>query len=166
MPTYSRQTRVAAPLDRVWSFHSRIEGLTALTPDWFRLRVESIRGPDGRENPDTLVAGTRLRLSVSPLGIGPRQRWVSVITKRESGDGWARFQDRMESGPFRRWHHTHRFRTEGDATVVTDRVEYDLPGGAVGRALAPLVRVGLEPTFRYRHRRTRTLLEEAGGNAD
>jgi ligand-binding SRPBCC domain-containing protein len=39
-------------------------------------------------------------------------------------------------------------------------VEYALPFGALGDAVGPLARVGLEPMFRYRHRRTRELLED------
>ncbi|MFC6725517.1 cyclase, partial [Halobium palmae] len=68
MANYHRQVRVAAPLDEVWKFHSRIEGLVGLTPDWMNLRVEAVRGPDGEPDPDVLEAGSRARLSVRPFG--------------------------------------------------------------------------------------------------
>jgi len=161
VPTYTRRTRVEAPLAAVWDFHSRIEGLEALTPDWANLRVEAVRGPDGDADPDVLETGSRIRLSVRPFGVGPRQRVVSLITERESGAGSARFVDELVEGPPVGWEHTHTFFADGDETVVRDRVAYDLPTG-VGRTLAPLGRVGLEPLFRYRHRRTRALLEGAG----
>ena len=38
MPTYRRTTRIAAPIDEVWAFHSTIDGLVALTPDWMPLQ--------------------------------------------------------------------------------------------------------------------------------
>lgn len=159
MNTYQRSVRVDAPFDAVWEFHSSESGLEALTPSWMHLRVESVFGPDGEANPAELEAGARLRSSVRPFDIGPRQEWVSVITDRDRDDGSGYFVDEMEDGPFREWEHTHLFYADGDSTVVRDRVRYELPFGVVGRAVGPLARVGFEPMFRFRHRRTRELLE-------
>jgi ligand-binding SRPBCC domain-containing protein len=159
MAVYHRRTRVAAPLESVWDFHSRVSGLDALTPDWMNLRVESVTGPDGDPDPGILDPGSRIDASVRPFGVGPRQRWTSVITERDRDGATAYFVDEMEDGPFRHWEHTHRFFADGDDTVVDDRVVYALPFGALGEAVATLARVGFEPMFRFRHRRTRDLLE-------
>ena len=159
MAVYHRRTRVAAPLESVWDFHSRVSGLEALTPDWMNLRVESVTGPDGDPDPGILDPGSRIDASVRPFGVGPRQRWTSVITERERDGATAYFVDEMEDGPFRHWEHTHRFFADGDETVVDDHVVYALPFGALGEAVATLARVGFEPMFRFRHRRTRELLE-------
>jgi ligand-binding SRPBCC domain-containing protein len=142
----------------VWDFHSRIDGLEALTPEWMNLRVEAVRGADDEPDPDVLDAGSKIRLSMRPFGVGPRQRWVTRIVERRRDDGRGMFRDEMEGGPFRTWDHTHSFFADGDETVVVDRVEYELPGGSVGRAIGPLAVVGFEPMFRYRHRKTRELL--------
>lgn len=159
MPVYERAIEVAAPLSAVWEFHSHESGLEALTPDWMRLRVESVIGPDGDPDPAVLEAGSTVVSSIRPFGIGPRQRWVSEIVARTEGEGHALFRDVMREGPFPEWEHTHRFVADGDRTTVYDRVEYRLPGGPLGRLAGPLGRLGLEPMFRYRHRRTRELLE-------
>lgn len=175
MPTYQREVRVDAPLDAVWAFHSRIEGLEALTPDWMHLRVEGVRRPDDdanggdtnayAEDVDTLDAGTELRLSIRPFGVGPRQRWTSRIVRREREDGSAVFEDVMEDGPFPRWRHTHQFFAEGAAgTLVRDRVAYELP--VVGGLLGPLGWLGFEPMFRERHRRTKRILEGGRSRAE
>jgi ligand-binding SRPBCC domain-containing protein len=161
MPTYERETRVAAPLDDVWEFHRTVRGLTALTPDWMGLRVESLCGPDGEplDREDTLVAGSRVSLSVRPFGVGPRQSWTSVIRARERSGGAAFFRDEMVDGPFTHWVHTHAFYADDGETLLRDRVEYRLPLGAVGDIAGPLAVVGFEPMFRERHRRTRRRLE-------
>lgn len=159
MPTYRRRTRVAAPLDEVWSFHSRISGLEALTPGFVNLRVESVVGPDGEADPEVLEPGTRIRMSLRPFGLGPRQSWTSVVVDREETDGAAYFADEMEDGPFPEWRHTHRFYGDGDFTAIVDEVEYRLPGGPLGDAAGAFGDVGFEPMFRHRHRRTRELLE-------
>jgi ligand-binding SRPBCC domain-containing protein len=156
MATYQRRTRVNAPLSKIWDFHSRVEGLTAVTPDWMNLRVEYMEGPDGEPDPEILETGSRIELSMRPFGIGPRQRWTSRIVERAEGEGWARFRDTMEQGPFDYWRHTHQFFADGDETVLVDRVEYELP---VASELGPLAVVGFEPMFRYRHRETKRLLE-------
>ncbi|WP_254273969.1 SRPBCC family protein [Haloarcula marina] len=160
MPVFEREVRVAAPLSEVWEFHSTGDGLVALTPDWMHLRIEETRGPDGDPDPEVLDAGSVVVSSIRPFGVGPRQRWVSEIVAREEDDGEAMFRDVMTEGPFPEWEHTHRFRADGeDATIVRDHVEYELPGGPLGRAVGPLGFLGMEPMFRYRHRETKALLE-------
>lgn len=159
MAVYERETRVNAPLEDVWAFHATTDGLEALTPEWLHLRVESVVGPDGTKDPEELVAGTRIRLSTQPFGVGPRQRWVSQITERRRDEGAAMFRDVMIDGPFPEWVHTHSFFADGDATVVHDRVYYELPLGPLNRIATPFSVVGFEPMFRHRHRRTRASLE-------
>jgi len=159
MATYERSVRVEAPFEAVWEFHSDESGLVALTPEWMHLEVEEIRGPDGEQNPDVLETGSILRSSVRPFGVGPRQRWTSEIVAREREDGSAYFRDVMTDGPFPEWEHTHQFYADGEATLCRDHLEYELPMGSLGRGLSPLAVVGFEPFFRYRHRKTRELLE-------
>lgn len=159
MPVYRRETRVAAPLEEVWKFYSTVSGLQALTPEFMGLRVESVVGPDGRRDPEILETGSRINLSLQPLGAGPRQSWTSVIVDRDLDGDSAMFRDRMEDGPFPEWEHTHQFFSEGDGTRLVDRVEYRLPGGPFGELAAPFGDFGFEPMFRHRHRKTKELLE-------
>lgn len=158
MAVYTRDSRVDAPLDDVWQFHSGADGLEALTPGFMNIRIEATRGPDGAPDPNVLEAGSEVETSVRPFGVGPRQRWTSRIVERERADGEAHFVDEMVEGPFAQWRHTHRFRAEGDATVMYDHVDWALPGGPVGRLAAHFGVVGLAPMFRHRHGRARELL--------
>lgn len=160
MATYHRETRVRASFEDVWEFHATTDGLEALTPSFLGLTVESVTGPDGEPDPEVLAAGSRIEMSMRPLGVAPQQRWTSVITHRERDGDTGSFRDEMVDGPFTEWEHTHRFRADGDGTVVSDTVRYEFPGGPAGRLVSPLGVVGFEPMFRYRHRRTRQLLED------
>lgn len=159
MATYTRSVRVSAPLDEVWDFHSRISGLEALTPGWMNMRVEDVRDAQGNPDPEIMDTGAVAVTSVRPFDVGPRQTWTSEIRVREREERSARFVDEMTDGPFAHWVHTHLFYADGGDTIVCDRVEYELPGGPPGRAVSPLAFVGFEPMFRYRHRKTRKLLE-------
>lgn len=156
MATYERRTRLAVPLETVWEFHASIGGLRALTPDWMRLRVEAVIGPSGEHEPAVLEAGTEVRLSVRPFGVGRRTRWTSRITDREEEPGEAWFRDEMVDGPFRRWVHTHRFRADAGGTIVVDHVDFALPRVPW---LSPLAKPGFGAMFRHRHRRLHELLE-------
>jgi ligand-binding SRPBCC domain-containing protein len=159
MATYSRQTRIDAPLESVWDFHSQISGLEALTPSWMNLEIESVTGPDGTTNPDVLVAGSIIKMSMRPLGITPQQQWTSAITARKAGDGTAMFRDEMRGGPFSTWVHTHRFFADGTTTILHDEVRYEFPGGFLGDILSTFGVIGFEPMFRDRHQTTKKQLE-------
>lgn len=159
MQTYSRRTRVSAPLQEVWEFHSTIDGLRALTPSWMHLEVRGVYGPDGAVDPDVLYEGSEIHMSIQPFGILPRQSWISRITDRTERDGAASFTDEMLGGPFPHWIHTHEFLGDGNETVLVDTVEYELPFGPIGELAEPFGGVGFEGMFRDRHRRTKARLE-------
>jgi len=159
MATYERSVRVLAPFDEVWAFHSTEQGLVELTPGWMNLEIDGVSGPDGEPDPDVLEVGSVVESSVRPFGVGPRQRWTSDIVARDSAEGSAYFRDVMSDGPFREWTHTHMFYEDDGSTIVRDHVEYELPLGRIGHTLGPLAVVGLDPMFRYRHRKTRDILE-------
>lgn len=158
MAVYERTVWVRAGLDAVWSFHSGVEGLVELTPDWMQLRVDSVSGPDGEPDPGVLEEGATVQVSTRPFGVGPRQSWTSRIVERDRRDDAAVFRDRMEDGPFREWLHTHRFYAEDGGTRIVDRIEYELPLGPF-RRMSGLAWPFFEPMFAYRHRRTKALLE-------
>lgn len=159
MHTYERTIRVTAPFEDVWNFHSTVAGLEALTPEWMHLEIESVTGPDGESDPEELVTGSTVNASIQPFGLGPTQRWTSEIVARERSEGSGFFRDTMRDGPFREWEHTHLFYADSGDTVVRDRVEYELPLGPLTDVLGSLATIGFEPMFRYRHKRTRSLLE-------
>lgn len=159
MHTYERTVRIDAPFEDVWQFHSTEAGLEALTPEWMRLEISSVTGPDGEPDPEVLETGSTVRAGIRPFGVGPRQNWVSDIVARERSNGSGYFVDTMGEGPFRKWEHSHLFYADDDETVIRDRVEYELPLGPLDRVFGPFAVVGFEPMFWFRHRRTRELLE-------
>lgn len=128
MLTYEGSTRVNAPFETVWGFHSTGVGLEARTPGWLHLDVESVRGPSGDLDSDELEPGATVRVSIRPFGVGPRQRWTSEIMERDRSAGAGFFRETMHDGPFEQWEHTHLFYADGEGMVVRDGVVYELPG--------------------------------------
>jgi ligand-binding SRPBCC domain-containing protein len=153
MPVFEKRSRIAAPAELVFAFHDRPEALTLLIPPWEPARVV--------EKTPGLDVGVR---AVVEVRVGPTvHRLVAEHTACEEG---RMFQDTLREGPFRKWVHTHTMDPDGaGGSWLTDRIEYELPGGVVGNLAAGwFVNRRMERMFAYRHEVTRRACEaEAGG---
>lgn len=140
-----RRQRVPRPIEEVFAFFADPRNLARITPPWLGFRI--IGSSDGDETaPIHMRTGLRIHYRVRPLGIP--QRWTSEITV---WDPPHRFVDEQRRGPYRRWHHQHRFVEIEGGTAIDDVVEYELPLGPLGAlAHALLVERQLKAIFAYR----------------
>lgn len=136
-----------APRSQIFEFFSDAFQLETITPPWMNFHVAA-------ERPLTIQAGTKidyqLRIHGLPL------RWQSLISVWEPP---VRFIDEQLRGPYRMWHHEHRFSEENGGTLVTDEVQYRVPGGRLVNRL--FVAPDLRKIFSYR---TQKLQEIFGAN--
>lgn len=130
------EVRLPRPPGEVFPFFAEARNLDRLTPP--RLRFE-IRTPGKIEMAVGTLIDYRIRLRGVPL------RWRTRITEWDPPHAFA---DEQMRGPYRWWVHRHRFEADGDGTVMTDSVDYGVPGGALAHAL--LVRRNLEAIFAHR----------------
>lgn len=137
-PILRSEVRVAAPVEQVFGFFADASNLEAITPPELRFEMVT-RGPI------EMGEGTRIEYRLGLYGV--RFGWEALISEWVPGK---RFVDEQIRGPYRSWVHLHEFAREGGATVVTDRVEYELPLGRLGLIALPLVRAQLERIFAYR----------------
>lgn len=174
MPVFERHTHLPHPRSEVFEWFTRPGALVRLNPPF----SGSVRHEpsDGIQPGSTAVLGVGAPGSLG-LGLGsaagfvagqlpfrrpewaaPELPWRARHTELVPGE---RFQDLMESGPLSAWIHTHLFEdadvsagTPGPvrpaATGMTDRIEYELPGGGVvekafGVLPGPLARLGQVP---------------------
>jgi ligand-binding SRPBCC domain-containing protein len=145
--TLRRQQWIPRPLEEVFAFFSDARNLGAITPPWLGFRMLT---PD----PIRMAPGTELRYRLSWHGVP-----VSWTTRIRRWEPPTRFSDVQLSGPYKLWHHTHRFEASGGGTRMTDVVRYRLPLGIIGRAIHALkVRRDLEGIFEYRRQRICQLL--------
>jgi ligand-binding SRPBCC domain-containing protein len=147
---YERSTELKAGPEEVFRWHEQPEAFERLTPPWERVEVVH-RTHAG------LVDGSRVTLRVGRRPF--RQIWVAEHSDVVPGRG---FTDFMVTGPFACWRHEHRFAPDGTGgSRLTDRIEYALPLGALGRLFGGwFVRRKLERMFAYRHEVT---ARELGG---
>ena len=141
--TYERSTTLDAGCADVYVFHEDPRNIAKISPP--SLRVERV------ECSVPARPSEEFRLRVSQFGL-PLE-WVGFWEEAEHP---SRLIDGAKKSPFRHWRHQHLFRSHGERTIMTDRVEYALPGGILGRLLdATLMRVVFAIMFRARHKATR-----------
>jgi len=140
--TLRREQLVRRPLAEVFGFFSDARNLEEITPPWLGFRTLT-------PGPIRLATGTRIRYRLSLHGAP-----VSWTTEIRCWDPPSRFIDVQLSGPYRLWHHTHRFEACNGGTRMIDVVRYRLPFGPIGRLVnALVVRRDVERIFDYRNSR-------------
>ena len=149
--TLRREQWIPRPLDEVFAFFSDAGNLEEITPPWLGFRIMTL-------GPIPIAAGTKLRYRLSLHGLPVR--WTTEIRR---WDPPFRFIDVQLRGPYRLWHHTHRFEAHDGGTRMTDVVRYRLPFGLLGVAVHALkVRRDVEQIFDYRFQRIDALFAGTG----
>ncbi len=144
MPVFIKELIVHAPVERLFAFHERPDALELLSPAFPPLKV--LRRTGG------IQQGAEVDLRIGPV------TWHARHTAFEQN---RLFVDEQIQGPFRRWVHRHEFEAiDAGRSKLTDRVEFEVPGGAtINAIIAPFVRLGLGRMFAHRHEVTRRYCE-------
>lgn len=147
MTTYELRRRqwVPHPLGNVFEFFAKAENLEQLTPAFLRFQIT--------RTPPRMERGARIDYKLRIHGVP--LRWRTVIEK------WApplEFVDIQTKGPYKLWHHTHRFRSENGGTWIEDIVRYALPFGPIGRVVNRwMVARDVAAIFAYREGKVREM---------
>ena len=143
MPIYQleRKQVVAMSLAECWRFFSDPRNLEKITPPAMNFTIKGAL-------PAEVYPGLMIEYTVSPL-LGIPLTWLTEIVQVEAPH---RFVDEQRVGPYRIWHHEHRFRARPEGgTEVHDLVTYVPPLGPFGALLNRfLIRPQLERIFDYR----------------
>ena len=144
MAVYVRSSTMPVPARELADWHFRSGAIDRLIPPWECVEI--------LERPGAMADGAVARFRMRKFGVGIE--WVARHHDVQPGRS---FSDTQVRGPFASWVHRHSFLPEGDAaSMLEDRVEYRLPGGALGAALGGGKVAGdLERMFAWRHARTR-----------
>jgi ligand-binding SRPBCC domain-containing protein len=152
--TLHRELWVPQSLSVVFEFFSRAENLQRITPPWMEFRILT-------PLPIAMKQGATIAYALRVRGIS--LRWFTEI---ERWNPPYEFVDVQAKGPYKLWRHTHRFSDVAGGTSLVDHVDYELPFGALGRAVHRLqVARDLSRIFDYRAQRVQDLLENGGNLA-
>lgn len=130
------RVHLPVPVEEAFAWHERPGAFERLAPPWQPPKILAQSGTIHDGDSVTFRVGGWTWHAVHRNFIRDRQ-----------------FQDVQERGPFHSWVHTHRFTPDGDRSWLEDDLEYRLPLGALGRAVAGRsIERMLARTFAHRHR--------------
>ena len=143
MKLYRLERRQILPisLEKAWAFFSDPHNLQQITPVWLDFKItHPISGK--------MYPGMIIRYRLKTLFQIPTT-WITEITHV---DAPYFFVDEMRLGPYRLWHHQHRFIEQTGGIEMQDTVHYALKFGWFGQILHNmLIRTKLMEIFDYRH---------------
>ena len=137
------------PVGEVFPFFADAANLDTITPSWLGFRILTPLPVEMRRG---LTLDYRIRIHGVPVS------WRTEITEWDPPRG---FVDEQRRGPYRSWVHRHVFREQDGGTLILDRVDYRVRGGALVHRL--FVRRDVEAIFRHRRQVLLALFAERGG---
>jgi len=138
--TLTRKQVLPITLEQAWPFFSTPTNLEQITPAFLRFHITSVV-------PDEIYAGLIITYRIAAVA-GIPMTWVTeikqVIRLRQ-------FVDEQRIGPFRFWHHLHRFNEVEGGVEMEDIVHYAMPWGWLGHLVHALfIRARLQAIFDFR----------------
>jgi len=149
-----REQWIERPIDEVFAFFADAQNLEEITPPWVGFKILSM-------STDSIAEGTIIRYRLRLHGIPVH--WRTNICEWNPPYS---FVDEQTSGPYKTWHHTHKFEAHGSRTKMIDDVLYSLHFGIIGRIVhSVMVRKDVSRIFDYRRQRIDQRFGQAGENA-
>jgi ligand-binding SRPBCC domain-containing protein len=169
---------VPFPVELVFAFFANPANLPHLMPPRLETRIEDARiaPPPARPvHPDparrflsvAAVPCSEILITFFPIPWVPKRvSWMTRITEFV----WnSHFCDEQVRGPFREFSHRHGIQAEArdgvEGTLVSDKIEFALPYGLIGRLGCVMVRRKLAQSFAYRQKRLPEILAVAARQA-
>ena len=137
-------------INQAWSFFSTPRNLDRLTPDSVGFKITHCTS-------EVMHQGQMIgyQVKVAPF------IWVKWLTEITMVDDHSSFIDEQRLGPYKIWHHIHRFEKQKNCVLMTDEVTYVMPFGILGRiAHALFVKKKLQHIFDERQRLTEAVFSE------
>ena len=128
---------------RIWEFFATPRNLDTLTPPNLRFEIVGEVAP-------RMYAGQMIAYRIGILP-GVWTRWLTEITHVREGES---FVDEQRLGPYKLWHHEHRFAPARGGVTMTDHIIYDPGWGPIGGLVDALwIRQQLATVFDFRARK-------------
>lgn len=130
---------IPAGIEAVFEFFSNARNLERITPPFLNFEVVGMSTPEIQQGS---LIDYQLKLHGVPV------KWRTLI---EAWHPRKMFVDTQLKGPYRLWHHTHRFEELAGGVLIEDQVFFRLPAGWLGDLVAgSFVRGDVEKIFDYR----------------
>ena len=143
-------------LEDAWSFFSTPKNLNDITPSDMNFKILG-----GHAEP--MFAGQIIRYKINPIANFPMS-WITEITHCVPEKY---FIDEQRFGPFKLWHHMHRFTETEEGVLMEDILHYSLPLGWAGRLVAgSFVEKKVKNIFEHRFEKLENLFNQKSVKPD
>ena len=142
---FSVKQFVPAERSQIFTFFSKAENLEVLTPPWLNFRIR-------RKSTSDIEKGSLIDYQLKIHGVPVR--WRTVIREWNPDQSFVDFQLK---GPYRKWHHLHTFDDVEGGTLISDEVNFEIPGWIFGNLLLPLVKKDVSEIFNYRQKKIKEI---------
>ena len=140
MKSFEQSFKVNCNIDKVWDFYTDIKHLEIITPPQLKLRIIETSNQQ-------VVEGLRMTLSTKLVLYS--SKWHSIISLVDIFRHM--YIDEMVKGPFKKWKHVHLFLEIGEnQTVITDKIEFELPFFFLGKLMEGYMQNNLRKIFEFR----------------
>ena len=140
MKSFEQSFKINCSIDKVWKFYTDIKHLEIVTPPNLNLKI--IETSDKQ-----IIKG--LRMTISGRLFLYNSKWNSIISLVDISRHM--YIDEMVKGPFKKWKHIHLFsEIEENQTVITDKIEFELPFFFLGKLMEGYVENNLKKIFKFR----------------
>lgn len=134
------EKKLPLSLAECWDFFSTPNNLQKLTPAYLGFSSDYA-------NQETMYAGQIIIHHIRPI-LGIAVKWVTEITHVDKPHY---FIDEQRFGPYKFWHHEHRFKSINQGVEIMDIIHYELPLGIIGTLINAIkVKRDIEAIFHYR----------------
>jgi len=119
---FKRVQTLNSDIETIWSFVSKPENLEKITPDNMHFSILSKSNLEMEE-------GMLIAYKISPF-LDIKTTWITMITNVKKHE---KFIDQQVMGPYKFWHHEHKFQVISSNKVkMTDIITYIPPFGFLG----------------------------------
>ncbi|RFS20678.1 hypothetical protein DVR12_19150 [Chitinophaga silvatica] len=138
---FIQEQQLPVSMEAIWDYISSPDNLKEITPEYMDFKVTSL-APSDKMYPGLIITYIIKPLLNIPL------KWMTEITQVKDMEY---FVDEQKIGPYRLWHHQHRFKEIEGGVLMTDIVTYAPPFGFLGAIANKLfLKKQLKELFEYR----------------
>lgn len=110
------QQFLPVPISTAWHFFANPSNLQSITPENLDFKITSL-------DDEKTYAGQIITYSIK-LNRFIKMKWVTEITHLKEENY---FVDEQRFGPYKMWHHVHKFESVDDGVLMTDIIHFKLP---------------------------------------
>jgi uncharacterized protein len=112
------------PKEEIFPFFADARNLENITPKKLNFKILSTSTPEIQEG---TIINYKLKIEGIPV------KWQTLIKDWQPPHF---FSDNQEKGPYKKWYHQHIFEDLAGGTLMTDKIDVELPLGALGYSVA------------------------------